>query len=488
MDCNDLIQTHYYRDITVEGKTPEQIAIEELQKEVEEIQADVASTEADLTQLTTDFNNFKDKFIIVYPTDTDEVVQQKINTEGISKIIFAKGTYNNITSTKTIPSYKTLIGYGAVINVPNVEWVLFMNATDGSVGGYNANTCINILGFEFNAENVYSGGGASIMAFIHCNDIIIKDCKFIHLYSSGHMIELNSTHHAVVDSCYFYDYTGTEMIQLDSASDSGAFPVAPGPWDGTASRAITITNNTFENKQDWTAEHGANTSPAAIGNHNINANAGTITHIRIVGNTFANITTAIKSVGISSTVISNNTAYGIFNFFSLNKDSASATTANYAGNVISNNSINCIAKSATVTVDNSYLHTAITYNGANSIIANNQIWNASADGIQMRGHDNIITGNRISNCGRSGVNLITTSNITVSNNNCTANDEKGVEAFDADIRATGTTNCNINTNTTQNINVNATSATLISNNIVTGAINNTNGIAHNNVIAGVWTA
>ena len=34
MNCNDLIQTHYYRDIKVEGKSPEQIAIEELQKEV----------------------------------------------------------------------------------------------------------------------------------------------------------------------------------------------------------------------------------------------------------------------------------------------------------------------------------------------------------------------------------------------------------------------------------------------------------------------
>lgn len=119
MNCNDLVQTHYYRDIKVEGKSPEQIAIEELQKEVEEVRADLATTDADLTTLTNDYNSFKDKFIIVYPTDTDAVVQQKINTPNVSKIVFAKGTYNNITTTKNIPSNKTLIGYGATIVAPS---------------------------------------------------------------------------------------------------------------------------------------------------------------------------------------------------------------------------------------------------------------------------------------------------------------------------------------------------------------------------------
>ena len=37
MNCNDLVQTHYYRDIQVTSPTPEQTAIAELQKEVEDI-------------------------------------------------------------------------------------------------------------------------------------------------------------------------------------------------------------------------------------------------------------------------------------------------------------------------------------------------------------------------------------------------------------------------------------------------------------------
>ena len=475
--CNDLVQTHYYRDIKVSAPTPEEIAIAELQKEVEELQTNVI-----------DLNSFKESFVIVYPTDTDEIVQQKINTPNVSKIIFAKGTYNNITTTKNIPSNKTLIGYGATIVAPSsIEWIVFQNDSNGTVGGYNANENITILGFDFNGENLLSGQGASIMGFIHCNHIIIKDCKFRRLWTGGHFIELNACHACVVDSCYFYDYTGTEMVQLDQATDVGTYPVIPnGPWDGTGCSAITITNCTFENPQAYTTEHGADTFPAGIGIHNKNGN--NTSHLKVVGNTFATITTALRFVKIISSVFNNNTAYGIYNFFSVATDSSAAVTANFAGNVISGNTINCAAKIASPTVEDSYKYTAITYNGTNSIIANNQIWNATADGIAIRGNDNTISNNRISYCGRSGINLITTTNTNVVGNNCTSNKVSNVEAFDADIRVTGTTTCNINTNTTSSLNVNATGNTLIMGNIITGALNNTGGTAHNNMINGAWTA
>lgn len=477
MKCSDLIQTHYYRDIEYHGPTPEQTAIEELQKEVEDLQTNVS-----------DLNSFKESFVIVYPTDTDEVVQQKINTPNVSKIIFAKGIYNNITTTKNIPSNKTLIGYGATIVAPSsIEWIVFQNDSNGTIGAYNANENITILGFEFNGENLLSGQGASIMGFIHCNHIIIKDCKFRRLWTGGHFIELNACHACVVDSCYFYDYTGTEMIQLDQATDVGTYPVIPnGPWDNTGCSAITITNCTFENPQAYTAEHGADTFPAGIGIHNKNGN--TTSHLKVVGNTFATITTALRFVKIASSVFNNNTAYGIYNFFSVATDSNAAVTANFAGNVICGNTINCAAKIASPTVVDSYKYTAITYNGTNSIIANNQIWNATADGITIRGNDNTISNNRISYCGRSGISLITTTNTNVVGNNCTSNKVSNVEAFDADIRVSGTTTCNINTNTTSSLNVNATGNTLIMGNIITGALNNTGGTAHNNMINGAWTA
>lgn len=489
MKCSDLIQTHYYRDIQVTSPTPEQTAIAELQKEVEGLQTDLATTDTNLTTLTNDFNSFKDKFVIVYPTDTDEVVQQKINTPNVSKIIFAKGTYNNITTTKNIPSNKTLIGYGATIVAPSsIEWIVFQNDSNGAVGGYNANENINILGFEFIGENLLSGQGASVMGFIHCNHIIIKDCKFRRLWTGGHFIELNACHACVVDSCYFYDYTGTEMVQLDQASDVGTYPVIPnGPWDNTGCSAITITNNTFENPQAYTAEHGADTFPAGIGIHNKKGNNST--HIKIVGNTFATITTALRFVKVASSVFNNNTAYGIYNFFSVATDSGEATTANFAGNIICGNTINCAAKIASPTVVDSYKYTAITYNGANSVIADNQIWNASADGIQMRGHDNVISNNRISNCGRSGISLIGTDGVSITGNHCTLNREKNVDTSDADIRASGQINCIISDNTVNKMFVYTDKVgNPIINNLITQTLTNTGGTAHNNMINGAWTA
>lgn len=491
MKCDDTLQTHYYRDIEYTGATPEEKAIEELQKEVEEIQVELANTEADLTQLTTDFNSFKDKFVIVYPTDTDAVVQQKINTPGISKIIFAKGTYNNITSTKTIPSNKTLIGYGATIVAPSsIEWIVFQNDSDGSVGGYNANSNINILGFEFNGENLLSGQGASIIGFLHCNHILIKDCKFSHLYSGGHFIEFNATTASTISDCYFYDYTGSEMVQLDKASGVGAYPVIPnGPWDGTGCSAITICNNTFENDSSYTAEHGASTDclPAGIGNHNLGGNH--ISHIKMVNNTFANMTTAFRFVELFTSVISNNTAYGGYNFFSCGSDTA-AVTGTLTGNIITNNVMNARVKSTTVTVEDSYTHGGIYYNGSNTVIANNYLWNYSADGMQIRGRDIIIDGNRVADCGRCGILLVTTTGISVTNNHCTGNNILKVVSNDADIRESGTSNCNITGNTANTIYTGTDSAsTMLTSNIATSSLTKTGSASsHGNVIAGVWTA
>lgn len=484
MDC---VGTHYYRDVAYGGKTPEQIAIEELQRELEEVKADLTTTDTDLTTLTNDYNSFKDKFIIVYPTDTDSVVQQKINTPNVSKIIFATGTYNNITTTKRIPSNKTLIGYGATINIPaSIEWVVFLNDTKGNVGGYNENENIKIAGFTFNAENA-NQTGVSIIGIIHSNNIVVKDCTFTKVYGGGHMVEFNACHACVVDSCYFYDLTGTEMIQLDQASDIGAFPVAPGPWDGTGCSAIAITNCTFENPQAFTAEHGANTFPAAIGIHNKGGSPST--HLKVVGNTFAHMTTALRFVKVASSVFNNNTAYGVYNFFSVGTDSGAATTANFSGNVISGNSINCAVKIDSVTVSDSYKYTAITYNGTNSVISNNQIWNASADGIIMRGQNNVIDGNRISDCGRSGISLVSPIGILVTTNHCSTNAQKNTDTSDADIRASGQGDCPIIGNIVNKMFIfTDKNGNLITTNSITQTLTNTGGIAHNNLINGAWIA
>ena len=489
LNCNDLVQTHYYRDIPVTGPSPEQIAIEELQRDVEELTSDLATTNSDLTTLTTDFNDFKDKFVIVYPTDTDEVVQQKINTPNVSKIIFAKGTYNNITTTKTIPSNKTLIGYGAKIVAPSsIQWIVFQNDSNGTVGGYSANENINLLGFEFDCRNLLSGQGASCLGFLHCNHVHIKDCKFTHMFTGGHFIEFNATTASSIEDCYFYDFTGTEMIQLDKASDKGTYPVIPnGPWDDTACSSISIINNTFENTPSFTDEHGADTFPAAIGNHNHNGHP--ISHIKVIGNTFARMTTALRFVEVRSSVFANNTQHNGFNFFSCGSDTISVKAGSLTGNIFTGNVMNAHAKSAEVTPANSYKHSGISYNGTNTIFSNNYLWNYSADGIQIRGDNNVVSNNRIMDCGRNGIDIIDSHGIIVTGNTCTNNAGKKADASDSDIRESGQTDCNVTGNTVHTMYSKTTAGgNIIANNIITRTLNNTGATAHGNMINGTWTA
>ena len=54
MNCNDLVQTHYYRDIKVNAPTPEQIAIEELQEDVARIDGDITRINGDITRINGD--------------------------------------------------------------------------------------------------------------------------------------------------------------------------------------------------------------------------------------------------------------------------------------------------------------------------------------------------------------------------------------------------------------------------------------------------
>lgn len=208
----------------------------------------------------------------------------------------------------------------------------------------------------------------------------------------------------------------------------------------------------------------------------------------MINNTFANMTTAFRFVELATSVISNNTAYGGFNFFSCGSDTNSVNGI-LTGNIIANNVMNARAKSATVTVEDSYKHGGIYYNGSNTIIANNYLWNYSADGIQIRGRDIIIDGNRISQCGRCGILLINTTGVSVTNNHCTDNNMLKVVSSDADIRESGTNNCNITGNITNTINTNTNSAsTMLTSNTVTNSLTRTgNASSHGNVIAGAWT-
>ena len=71
MNCNDLVQTHYYRDIKVSGPSPEQQAIEQLQEDVNRIDGDITRIDGDITRIdgeisntNTRIDNLKDRYIL----------------------------------------------------------------------------------------------------------------------------------------------------------------------------------------------------------------------------------------------------------------------------------------------------------------------------------------------------------------------------------------------------------------------------------------
>lgn len=71
MNCNDLVQTHYYRDIKVNAPSPEQQAIKQLQEDVNRIDGDITRIDGDITRVNgeisdtnTRIDNFKDRYIL----------------------------------------------------------------------------------------------------------------------------------------------------------------------------------------------------------------------------------------------------------------------------------------------------------------------------------------------------------------------------------------------------------------------------------------
>ena len=125
--------------------------------------------------------------------------------------------------------------------------------------GYNGTHDVVISGgiFDGNAELTEK---STLVNTVHCRNIRIVGCRFRHC-STWHMIELNSTENAIVDSCIFDGDSYTvipenllnEQIQLDLARYGSYGPVynCNGDLidfcsDDTVCRNIIISNNIFK--------------------------------------------------------------------------------------------------------------------------------------------------------------------------------------------------------------------------------------------------
>lgn len=303
-------------------------------------------------------------------------------------VIVPKGTY--VVANVLIPSNRVVKGFrNNTLKLKSGADTIMVNNSDGSVGGYNANSNIVVDGLCFNGD----GAIATMLALGHANKCRITNCEFYNI-SGFHFIELNACENVTIDNCYFHDYlqtaSSTEAIQLDRASDNNIFPWF-GPYDNTGNQFINIRNNYFRNNY---AILTSNRYPAAVGNHNYeSANYVSITNNKIHG--FA---TAFCFMSLRNSTISDNIARGVLAFL-------------YAYNLFNNNIVsgnNAIGNSPGTNLNTLYaagVHCAFASDDSFAFneICNNKISDFGSHGIHWRGKRCLICNNDVRSCQEYGI-------------------------------------------------------------------------------------
>lgn len=333
-------------------------------------------------------------------TDSTEAVQNAVDSSA-SVIVFRPGTYK-LKSIK-IPSFKTIVGYGAKIIA--LADNIFINNSDGTVGGYEANKNITICGFDFSADVV---GTCTEVGFSHCTNITIQDCSF-HDNSAWHMIELNSCKNSTVENCYFYNNKvvegSSEMLQLDCALEKTVFPWF-GPYDSTPCKNIKIVSCSFDNSMNKIAEDGLN---SAIGNHS----DADVRNVIISNCTFTGFTIALKFIALYDSEISNcninNCGCGILMY-------GKAENISITGNTITGDRTDAVP-SENVEKRGIFFNNSKTLSMKNITVVGNTISNFKNHGMSIECTNGLVSNNNIFNNNYHGIVCGYNSyNVTVDNN------------------------------------------------------------------------
>lgn len=136
---------------------------------------------------------------------------------------------------------------------------LLASYSEPAWGGYDGTHDVIISGGIFDG-NANLTEHSTLVNTVHCNNITIENCRFVHC-SQWHFIEINSSENVTVKNCFFDGTTYTvindglrnEMLQLDCASVNSYGPVynCDGRHiehciDDTACRNIVIKSNIFK--------------------------------------------------------------------------------------------------------------------------------------------------------------------------------------------------------------------------------------------------
>lgn len=333
-------------------------------------------------------------------TDSTEAIKKAFDIQD-AFIYFPKGNYL-ISSTIKVKSNTYVFGYRALIQSTTSNMVFFINDSNGTLGGYDANNFITFDSLRFRSLRI----NQTIISLCHCSDIRICNCTFESRIANKvkqdwHFLEIISSKKAWISNCVFDAITSFsyEMIQLDAATNYGSYPWF-GPYDNSPSTEITIENCNFSHpeKIDY---YTLSSEDAAIGNRNSNESAP-LYHVIINNCQFNNIKNIFRFINLNYSIISNNVANNCMSGFAFIADQTILSTQ------IINNSFTGNRNDFVNKIDTAYgrgISIGIKENtpSSNNTITGNIIDNFASYGIFINGKYTNISNNIITSCGYSGL-------------------------------------------------------------------------------------
>lgn len=333
-------------------------------------------------------------------TDSTKALKNAFATRD-AFIYFPAGNYLISDSIK-INSNTYVYGYRAIIQNASSN-NMFINNSDGTAGGYSANSNITLDGLRFVGLNMVQ----TIVAFSHAINIKILNCEFYsnsvnHDEQNWHLVEINSCKYVDIDKCIFGGTSKfkTEMLQLDVATSYEVFPWF-GPYDNTPCSNVNITNCFFYHPEKYGFET-LETKDAAIGNHN-GSDTAPISFINIMGCHFDNVKTIFKFDYLSNSTISNNFAVNCQSGFAYSSYHI-IKNVKIVDNTLIGNRDDYAEKAS-----NSVLGRGISIGNLNGqlieniTVAGNIVRNFVSHGIAVNGIICEICNNIIRSCGATGV-------------------------------------------------------------------------------------
>ncbi|EJS4078447.1 hypothetical protein N1015_002032 [Escherichia coli] len=211
-------------------------------------------------------------------TDDAPAIQAALDS-GAGTVYFPDGVANRIYcihSTLRIPSDTNVYIPPSVTVKRGLASVnaMFINSSDGTIGGYEASQNISIYGGGIiDGNESFMSSACTLVCCGHTTNFSVIGMHLLNVGARWHAIEFNSSKKCVARDCYLSSNNEPtngdgELIQIDNMENTEQFPWF-GPYDGTCCNDITIDNCEFRNAGCGIGSHTESTTKK---HYNINVN------------------------------------------------------------------------------------------------------------------------------------------------------------------------------------------------------------------------